>query len=890
MGRESRPEAGEDFVDRIVEANNRFLSWRNRLGWILGLFEDSSFEPDTGQLIYIAVYLRFIGTGEVPCKEEGGHYRPSHHAKAAQQIYRKLSEITTPENAFIVRKIYPWLPSFDSAFTRAEPLTRIRDLAHRNDIPAELKNEIKHTLQNKLHRSAGPEDLVTSEGLLKRITSPGAAYPSSFVVEFRRFHEELREFFNARSLDERLEALAADANSAWSPLIKKFLEAKKGIDSSDGILALLVLLTGLRIQFRNTGSAADAASSRSQELQMADIGLEDFSFVLLSRLNNYFEDAGEEMPWKQALFSLEQAIVNLGLSGFDTGECGAIESELKNWSPGFNPLDAEELIRLRATLDRCSRLAADYCNKILSLFPEKAGRLGLALGVDLNAVKVFSEAEIRSHPVFQVSKLAALLLRRIRTIANIYLWDIIVPGDVCGRIVAVHDIGDLPDRTGEPIIALLEKAEGDEEMPVNVAGIIVAREIPHLSHLAVRARQKGVVFVTDESREGFDGLADLINQIVVLEASAGRVRLNIVPDCEERRKETGGRGIVNAAGSCEVILPAGDGLIPLLPLSKAVAGTSGGKAAASGQLEILSGLEGSGFRTAPGLVIPFGVMEACLSDEPALEEEYRKLVSGLGKLNKNESPGVFTRLREIISLLNVRDEIVSGITGQFRTDADRLMVRSSSNCEDMRNLAGAGLYDSVANVLPRDAAAAIRIVWASLWTKRAVMSRENCGISHERAFMAVLIQKMIVPELSFILHTRNPVDDNPGEVYMELAVGMGETLASASTPGFPCRMVYNKKTGDVRTLAFASFSSAAWPGPPGILVSKTVDYSGVRLSKERGYRNLTGKRLGVIGQFVEDAFKHPQDIEGVISGDEIFLVQSRDQHIPSGPGSFPKKN
>jgi hypothetical protein len=30
-----------------------------------------------------------------------------------------------------------------------------RDIAHRNDIPKDLKDEIKHTLQNKLHRSAG---------------------------------------------------------------------------------------------------------------------------------------------------------------------------------------------------------------------------------------------------------------------------------------------------------------------------------------------------------------------------------------------------------------------------------------------------------------------------------------------------------------------------------------------------------------------------------------------------------------------------------------------------------------------------------------------------------------------------------------------------------------
>src|SRR5208337_1172583 len=195
------------------DANSRFLSWRNRLGWIHSLFADSAFDPDTEHLTYMAIYLRFIGTGEVPCSEEGGHYRPSHHAKTAEQIYKRLSEITNPENFFIIRKIYPCLPSFDTAFTRAEPLTRIRDIAHRNDIPRELKEEIKNSLQNKLHRSAGPEDLVTSEGLLKKITAPGAAYPPSFIEEFRRFHEELKEFFNAQSLDERLGALTNEAGA-----------------------------------------------------------------------------------------------------------------------------------------------------------------------------------------------------------------------------------------------------------------------------------------------------------------------------------------------------------------------------------------------------------------------------------------------------------------------------------------------------------------------------------------------------------------------------------------------------------------------------------------------------------------------------------------------------
>jgi phosphoenolpyruvate synthase/pyruvate phosphate dikinase len=53
---------------------------------------------------------------------------------------------------------------------------------------------------------------------------------------------------------------------------------------------------------------------------------------------------------------------------------------------------------------------------------------------------------------------------------------------------------------------------------------------------------------------------------------------------------------------------------------------------------------------------------------------------------------------------------------------------------------------------------------------------------------------MIDSEFSFIIHSTNPINDNKDEVYMELAVGQGETLASANQTGTPYRMIYNKKT------------------------------------------------------------------------------------------------
>ncbi|XP_057746448.1 phosphoglucan, water dikinase, chloroplastic-like [Arachis stenosperma] len=103
-------------------------------------------------------------------------------------------------------KIYPSLASFKAEFTASVSLTRIRDIAHRNDIPYDLKIvfpqylkylQIKHTIQNKLYRNGGLEDLVATKTMLAKITKNPREYNQAFVEQFKIFHQELKDFFNA---------------------------------------------------------------------------------------------------------------------------------------------------------------------------------------------------------------------------------------------------------------------------------------------------------------------------------------------------------------------------------------------------------------------------------------------------------------------------------------------------------------------------------------------------------------------------------------------------------------------------------------------------------------------------------------------------------------------
>ena len=857
---------GGDLATELVAGDRRCRSWREKLDFVRALLATEEYALTPDQLIDLAIYLRFLGTGEIACAEDGRHFRPAHHARIAAQIQERLARLTTDDNSFIIRKIYPWLPSSAPTFQRPEPLTRIRDIAHRNDIEPALKREIKTTLQNKLHRCAGPEDLATSSALLARITAPEAACSPAFVEQFRIFHDELKEFFNARSLDERLAALRPLADGQLSELIGQFLQQRTA-HGLPGQLAALRTLTVLRRGLLDM--AAQKPALEAQEFLLADIALEDFGFVLLSEIINGCEAATAEPAMECQAGALILALDNLELSGIDRPESRALESELEAWG-GLSPSSGrDEALRLKATVLRCRRLAEDFGARTVALFSGRVEKLGRALGVAEHVIRVFAESDIRGHLVFQVSKLASGLLRLIRRRLGLPAWDVLVGGRAVGRAIAVASLEEWDRGSQEPAVVLLQNAVGDEEIPRNVAGIVLAHEMPHLSHLGVRARQAGVVFVACEEVSEFERL----------QTSAGRmISLTALPDkvvWEEaaRPSPVSGRVRPPPPRISAVQLPPES---PWLPLDQAAPETSGGKAAGLRRLAELSHQDRAGFLTPPALVVPFGVMEAALAAAPAIATEYAQLAQRLDGMSPAEFAPATQGLRALVQQLAVPGEIISEMRRKFAPDTP-LIVRSSANCEDLDEFAGAGLYESVINVSPAEVAGAIRTVWASLWTPRAVLSRREAGIPHGKAYMAVLIQELLDPSLSFVLHTVNPISRNAAEVYAEIVAGLGETLASAATRGSPYRLVCDKQSGAVVTLAFANFSQASRPKPGGGLRRETVDYSRLELSCEADARARLGRLLAALGSLVEQALGKPQDIEGAMVEDQVYLVQTRPQ-------------
>ncbi len=860
--------AQDAFAKKIVAQDKHRSSWREKLAGVCDLLHDEESVITTESLIYLAIYLRFLGTGAVACREDGRHFRPSRLSRLSQKIQQYLVAHTSNDNLFILRKIYPWLPSYDSTFMRSEPLTRIRDIAHRNDIPQELKKEIKHTLQNKLHRCAGPEDLRTSESILARITAAGADYSPSFVEQFTIFHRELQEFFNAPSLEERLRTMLEKNEIKPKDLAKRFLNAKSDLNNTpDRQLVALERATELRsLLLKKT---KNDASAQAQNMRLVDIGLEDFAFVLLSGMINSLATLQGDIAWKPALHGVEFIVDNLRISGVHPEECSAIVSAFHAWRRAFDPGDREQLLRLKATLARCRRLADTYSDTVLALFLDRVVWLGRALGVADHVIQTYCEGDIRGNLIFQLSKLVSLLLKEIRRVSDLPPWDILVPGKATGRLVAAEYLTDLTGPFDEEVLVLLERAEGDEEIPRGVAGIILCHELPHLSHFGVRCRQDRVVLVAYEDEEQLQSLGQYVGERLTFTVSGEGVTVDPAMSLQEKKKNEPQRLFCVPHVH---LIPEGK----VLELEKVTIANSGGKADGARRLAELSRQNGAGFHTPAGLVIPFGVLGEVLNSGSTLKKRYKMLMQRLQTPGEAEFLAAVEELRDLIETLSIPDELISIVMKTFAGN-ERLMVRSSANCEDLEELAGAGLYDSIANVAPPNVGEGVRKVWASLWTRRAAMSRRQAGIPHDQAHMAVLVQQMIVPEYSFIMHTVNPITARKDEIYLELAVGLGETLASGAARGEPYRLVCSKDMVLVQTLSFANFSHALWPHAKTGVYSETVDYAKVALSTDSKVRNKMGRHLAAAGRFVEAAFGGPQDIEGVIVGQDIYLVQSRPQ-------------
>ena len=177
----------------------------------------------------------------------------------------------------------------------------------------------------------------------------------------------------------------------------------------------------------------------------------------------------------------------------------------------------------------------------------------------------------------------------------------------------------------------------------------------------------------------------------------------------------------------------------------------------------------------------------------------------------------------------------------------------------------------------------------------------GAGVLCNDVHMAVLIQELILADYAFVVHTHHPLTLNREQVYLEVVQGLGESLVGGSE-GQGYRFVYDRIFKEVKRVGYASKGHKWVIGENGLPIRVVADYSKDFLAvgeedgasegelaegklsegKSLGWKSLGWKSLmckvAEIAIMIETAWgNRPQDIEGVIKGDKVFIVQTRPQ-------------
>jgi len=199
-------------------------------------------------------------------------------------------------------------------------------------------------------------------------------------------------------------------------------------------------------------------------------------------------------------------------------------------------------------------------------------------------------------------------------------------------------------------------------------------------------------------------------------------------------------------------------------------------------------------------------------------------------------------------------------------------VRSSATAEDLGDASFAGQHDTYYYVGIDNLPMMVKKCWASLWSDAAFSYRQSQGIEHSEVKMAVIIQVMILSDVSGVTFTADPVSGADNVIVTESSWGMGAAIVDGRVS--PDQYVVDKAT---RKLVSKKIADKKF------MVPAFLDQDAVSRLREipahlRRIESLTMKQLDTVTQWAkrsEEYFGSQQDIEWSFEGDSFFILQSR---------------
>ena len=211
-----------------------------------------------------------------------------------------------------------------------------------------------------------------------------------------------------------------------------------------------------------------------------------------------------------------------------------------------------------------------------------------------------------------------------------------------------------------------------------------------------------------------------------------------------------------------------------------------------------------------------------------------------------------------------------------------LAVRSSGVQEDSTTASFAGVYDSFLGLRSvEDIWMAVRRCWCGSWSPQAIDYARKMGIALEVDGMAVMLQMLVNPDSAGVLFTADPQTGNPWRFVSESSFGLARDLVASAGATPVDRFLFEWDTGEILDRDITPKKTALVPGENGI---DKIDIPQDRQATP-SLSDEQAKKIAQVGLQIDRAFEARVDVEWVVEGDDIHIVQVRP--ITALPAFFP---
>lgn len=290
----------------------------------------------------------------------------------------------------------------------------------------------------------------------------------------------------------------------------------------------------------------------------------------------------------------------------------------------------------------------------------------------------------------------------------------------------------------------------------------------------------------------------------------------------------------------------------------------GGKGANLGEMTT------AGLPVPPGFCVTTAAYRRFMTAAPA--DTFAPL-AGLSAADLNQVRTAGEEVRRRLGLLPLPEDVAAAAKAALAQLGAQhpCAVRSSATAEDLPDASFAGQQDTYLNMLGEaQVLDAIRRCWISLFTDRAILYRVERGFRHEQVQLAVVVQRMVLPDVSGIMFTADPISGHRGVLSIDAGFGLGEALVSGVVSADLYRI--DKATRATVEKRIADKHLRIRPLPQGGTVEEHLSDE-QRKAPALSDADLT--QLTDLALRIERHYGKPQDVEWCLEKGELFVVQSR---------------